>query len=78
MPWQTAIFGFYRENSTTHVGNVTDEAVFQADTFGLRTAMAAGRVTMTVVPHIAHHQWYRDASTVQQHLLPVLSLTTHT
>ena len=41
MPWQTAIFGFYRENSTTHVGNVTDEAVFQADTFGLRTAHAA-------------------------------------
>ena len=74
VPWQTAVFGFYRENSTVHVGDVTDEAVYRADTFGLRSAIADGRLTMTVVPHIAHHQWYRDPAVVRQHLLPVLSL----
>lgn len=74
VPWQTAVFGFFRENSTVLVGDVTDEPAYRDDTFGLRSAVAGGRVSMTVVPHIAHHQWYRDAAVVRQHLLPVLSL----
>lgn len=74
VPWQTAVFGFFRENSTVLVGDITDEPAYRDDTFGLRSAVAGGRVSMTVVPHIAHHQWYRDAAVVRQHLLPVLSL----
>ena len=73
VPWQTAVFGFFAENSTTSTTIMKEEYIYVHDTFGLKTAYeSSNRLNLIVVPNIRHHQWYQDVQTVKEHVLPLL------
>ena len=72
-PWQSSMFGQYRDNLTRldeletkfldlAVVNRTQTALYKFDTIGLRALEAQGRVVWTVVPDVTHSCWTKSSN----------------
>lgn len=71
-PWQSGIFGFYKEGSTTEIVPMEESEVFKKDTFGLKTLNDTGRLVLHAVPGVSHDQWVLDGSMFDKYIWPHL------
>lgn len=69
-PWQSSHFAYYDANGT--VIDMRDRDIYKDDLIGLKTLEDSGRLILTTVPNVAHYEWHRNVSIVDDYLLPYL------
>lgn len=69
-PWQSALYGFYDEN--LNIVNMTDQFVYQQDTFGLKTLNERKSLHQFSVPNMLHDQWPNVEDVIAKYVLPFL------
>jgi palmitoyl-protein thioesterase len=71
-PWQSGVWGFYADgDAKTYVG-MEEQAIYQQDTFGLKTLDRTGRLNLTVAPGVRHGDWTGNEDVIKTHVLPHL------
>lgn len=69
-PWQSSHFGYYDNNET--VIEMCNRSIYKEDMIGLKTLDKQGKLQVITVPGIPHYEWHKNASIVDQFLLPYL------
>ncbi|CAJ1365085.1 unnamed protein product [Effrenium voratum] len=64
-PWQTGVFGFYREGSDSEILPMEKQKLFVEDTFGLRSLKEAGKLHLETVKGVVHEDWASYAAVPQ-------------
>lgn len=70
-PWQSSLFGFYDANET--VQDMRSQAVYVADTFGLKTLDGRGALGGCVVPGVGHTGWHNNRGVYERCIRPWLT-----
>mmetsp|Transcript_80862 Transcript_80862/g.142630 ORF Transcript_80862/g.142630 Transcript_80862/m.142630 type:complete len:397 (-) Transcript_80862:87-1277(-) len=71
-PWQSGVFGFYANGSSTKVEPIEKQDVFAKDSFGLRTLHETGRLHLEAVEGIGHQEWLTSETVFVKHVMPHL------
>jgi len=71
-PWQTGVFGFYREGSDSEILPMEKQKLFVEDTFGLRSLKEAGKLHLETVKGVVHEDWLSSERIFKKHVLPHL------
>lgn len=71
-PWQTGIFGYYKNGSTTEFVTMSQTEVYLKDTFGLRTLDEQGKLVLSSPLQVKHDFWINNENVFMQHVLPQL------
>jgi len=69
-PWQTGAWGSY--DASGAMVNLTAQAFFVDDTFGLRTLHESGRLNVSISSWASHGDWTSNSDLIQQYVLPHL------
>jgi palmitoyl-protein thioesterase len=72
VPWTTEIWGFYKEGSDSELVPMNETAIYQKDTFGLRSLDARGDLHLHVVNGVQHSHWLRNQTNFVANVLPLL------
>ncbi|XP_077986850.1 lysosomal thioesterase PPT2-A-like [Glandiceps talaboti] len=70
-PWQSSQYGFYDSNEK--VQDMTDQKVYQQDSFGLRTLDKRGAIKMYTVAGVEHTNWHKNETVFKDCVLPWLT-----
>ncbi|XP_074990798.1 lysosomal thioesterase PPT2 isoform X2 [Calonectris borealis] len=70
-PWQSSLFGFYDANET--VREMSAQAVYLQDTFGLKTLAARGALGGCAVPGVGHTAWHSHRPVYERCIRPWLT-----
>jgi len=71
-PWQSAIWGYYKDGSRTEIISMKETKEYKDDLFGLKTLNEQGRLILQSPPNVAHSAWVLDYNTVAMYVLPQL------
>lgn len=71
-PFQSGVFGFYKDGSQTEFVEMKEQQVYTEDTFGLKTLDVAGKLLTSAVPNVGHGDWVHDDEVVKKYVLPHL------
>jgi len=71
-PWQSAIWGYYKDGSKTEIISMHETKEYKDDLFGLKTLNEQGRLILQSPPNVAHSAWVLDYNTVAMYVLPQL------
>jgi palmitoyl-protein thioesterase len=69
-PWQSSQFGYYDNNET--IVEMHDRDEYKNDLIGLKTLDKQKKIIIHTVPGIPHFEWHKNASIVDQFILPYL------
>jgi palmitoyl-protein thioesterase len=72
VPWNTEIWGFYREGNDSVLVSMTETDVYVNDTFGLRSLDERGDLHLHVVQGVQHSHWLSNETNFVQNVLPLL------
>jgi len=73
-PWQTALFGFYKDGSDDPkvVTPMTEQQVYTGDQFGLKSLDLRGDLLQTTLPGMDHSDWLHNETIFTDYFLPLL------
>lgn len=71
-PWATALFQTLDPSNSSRLIPMKQQPVYTEDWFGLRSLHAAGRLTLTQVAGVVHHEWLSRKDVFDHYLEPLL------
>lgn len=71
-PWQSSLWGFFKEGSHTEVQAMEQTEIYQKDLFGLKTLKESGRLTVFELAGITHKEWYTHDELFHDYFMPYL------
>lgn len=70
-PWFSGVFDYY--DGQGRVVDMTEQAFYVRDTFGLKSMHESGRLVRRAVPGVLHDDWLYDPYVVRHFVLPYLT-----